>query len=275
MRKVDRTTVSYPNKLQNLTPVNLGHLRDHTKISGDVYGHADVLDSLNELYFDKCYICESDVSSGEFNVEHYLPKKHFPHLGYSWENLHKACEGCNLAKESKDFFIYDSNSICVDIKLLDPSSTVYNVYDYIRFNIDSVAESVPIGTDADIKLKASNTIKYLNGKYKSEYGKELKFLRSQKANQFLRFCNDKLYKYRDRIRDIKLLGAGGYVAPTNGEDLEADQDLCQVLINVDGTYLADKAPFSTCTKAQLFPTLRITYQELFDIKENMRAILGL
>lgn len=275
MRKVDRASVDYPNKLQNLSDVNLGHLHDHTKISGSIYAHAEVLDSLQGLYFDKCYICEGDVSSGRFNVEHYLPKKLFPDLGYSWENLHKACEGCNLAKESREFFIYDENDICTGIKLLDPSSTLYDISHYMRFNIDSEAESVPMGIEVDIKLKASNTISYLNGKYKSEYGKELKFLRSKKSVQFLRFFSDKLVKYRERIRDIKMLGIGNYVAPVDSDALEVDQDLCQLLINVDDTYLSDKAPFSSCTRVQVFPTMRVTYQELFSIKENMRVVLGI
>jgi 5-methylcytosine-specific restriction endonuclease McrA len=104
MNKVDRADVPIPDRLLNLTSVNQQHLSDYKKISNSVYAHNDVKISLQMLYSDKCYICEKDISSGEYDVEHYLPKKHFPHLGYTWENLHKACEGCNLAKEHDNFF---------------------------------------------------------------------------------------------------------------------------------------------------------------------------
>ncbi|MEF1175263.1 hypothetical protein REH73_23155, partial [Vibrio sinaloensis] len=165
MRKVNRSLVTTPNKLINLTDTNLQQLTSHTTISSAVYRHQDVKDSLAELYFEKCYICECDVKNA-YKVEHYLPKKYFPNLGYSWDNLHKSCEGCNLAKEHASFFKTDDNNNVVDILLLDPSSNSYDINDYIRFNINSVAELVNVGTVPEVIEKAKNTIKYLNGVYR-------------------------------------------------------------------------------------------------------------
>ncbi|MBE4398809.1 hypothetical protein HJ025_18905 [Vibrio parahaemolyticus] len=163
MRKVDRSSVPFPNRLlqQNLTEDNLAHLENYKQISGSIYGHQDVKNSLKMLYFDKCYICEGDISSGDYDVEHYLPKRYFPQLGYTWQNLHKACTGCNLAKENKNFFVTDEEGNVTDIKLLDPSSLEYDIADYICFTIDSKAERVDIGQNPIVITKAINTIHYL------------------------------------------------------------------------------------------------------------------
>ena len=274
MRKVNRNEVPIPSRLQNLTSTNIAHLNDHKKISNSVYGHSDVKYSLQNLYFDKCYICEKDVSNGSYDVEHYLPKRHFPTLGYTWSNLHKSCEGCNLAKEKAEFLITDDNGIITDIKLLDPSSHEYCIYDYVRFDIDSKAELVPDGSEACVITKAEQTIKYLNGEVDSNYSKALPYSRSRSANYFLRFASEILIPNKARLREIKL-NIDTYQAPVTGTDLEVDQHICQHLINADNEYLSDSAFFSRCTKAQLFPALKINYQQMTVIKETMRRALNL
>ncbi|ABX50070.1 hypothetical protein Sbal195_2904 [Shewanella baltica OS195] len=276
MRKVDRASVPFPNRLlqQNMTAENLSHLANYKQINNSIYGHQDVKNNLQMLYFDKCYICEGDISSGDYDVEHYLPKKHFPQLGYTWENLHKACSGCNLAKEHKSFFVTDDKGNVTDIKLLDPSSVVYNIAEYICFNIDSKAERVIIGENPIAITKAINTIHYLNGNYQSDYGKELCYLRSNKSSGFLRFCNESLVEHRNRLREIKVT-IDTYQPPEDPVLLEIDQNICQRLINADNEYLSDKAPFSTSTRVQLFPTLKITYDQLVRIKNHMKQILGM
>ncbi|AHJ01824.1 hypothetical protein [Vibrio parahaemolyticus] len=276
MRKVDRSSVPFPNRLlqQNLTEDNLAHLENYKQISGSIYGHQDVKNSLKMLYFDKCYICEGDISSGDYDVEHYLPKRYFPQLGYTWQNLHKACTGCNLAKENKNFFVTDEEGNVTDIKLLDPSSLEYDIADYICFTIDSKAERVDIGQNPIVITKAINTIHYLNGDYPSAYGKELCYLRSNKSSSFLRFCNETLVEHRGRLREIKLT-ISTYQLPEDSALLEIDQSICQSLINADNEYLSEKAPFSTSTRVQLFPTLRITYAELIRIKNHMKQTLGM
>lgn len=94
MRKVDRSSVPFPNRLlqQNLTEDNLAHLENYKQINSSIYSHQDVKNSLKMLYFDKCYICEGDISSGDYDVEHYLPKRHFPatrlHLAKSSQSVY-------------------------------------------------------------------------------------------------------------------------------------------------------------------------------------------
>ncbi|GAD31456.1 conserved hypothetical protein [Photobacterium leiognathi lrivu.4.1] len=276
MRQVDRALVTFPERLkaQNITNVNKAQLIDHKKISGDVYRHQDVKDSLKELYFEKCYICDCDVT-GNFKVEHYLPKKHFPQLGYTWDNLHKSCEGCNLAKEDNGFLVKDIKGTVIDINLLDPSNSTYKIADYMRFNITATVELVQIGNDPLIINKAKNTIKYLNGEYKNEYSKTLKYLRSDKANNFLRYYMTNLFKHKELIFTLRKLGIANYIEPIDHIERDMHIDLCQGLINLDNIYLGEAAPFSTCTRVYMTDALRMTYPDLLALKEKMRITLGI
>lgn len=274
MRQVDRSSVNAPHNLINLTQANIRQLQNHTTISGAVYRHQNVQDSLQELYFDKCYICECDVSDG-YKVEHYLPKQFFPQLGYEWSNLHKSCEGCNLAKEHNDFFIRDATGNVVDIKLLDPSNPGYVISDYMRFNINSEAELVSIGTDPVLIEKAKNTIKYLNGQYKNEYSKELKYKRENKSKHFLIFFVNELNGFRNIIEQINITGMDQYEAPQNPAELNRHVQLCNKLISLDLVYLSDRSPYSSCTRVSMVQILSMSYQSFVNMKERMRATLGI
>lgn len=56
--------------------------------------------------FDKCIYCEEKLSSAQFgDVEHILPKKTYPHLYVTWENLGLACDRCNSAKSTHVGFV--------------------------------------------------------------------------------------------------------------------------------------------------------------------------
>ncbi|MEZ9820822.1 HNH endonuclease [Shewanella sp. 10N.286.45.A1] len=274
MRKVVRAEVPYPERLQNLTDKNHEQLLNHNNISNSVYGHVDVKASLMQLYFEKCYICEESVSAGMFDVEHYLPKRHFPQLGYTWSNLHKSCEVCNLAKENKTFHIRNNDSEFADIKLLDPSSEEYNVYNYMRFNIDADAELAGIGNDPIVVQKAEHTIKYLNGELDTERARDLPHRRSKRVMAFMRYCAIDLASKKERIREIKL-NLDTYSKPREPLQEEEDSEICMKLIGADHQFLSDKAPFSTCTRAQLQAIFGVSYSVLLQIKEKMRQELDL
>ncbi len=273
MRRVIRGEVTYPAKLQNLSAENLTHLSDHTKISSSIYAHEDVKKSLQELYFSKCYICECDVSNGKYAVEHYKPKKEFSQLGYTWGNLHKVCDKCNLAKEKKSFFFIENEKI-TDVKLLDPSSETYNINDYLRYNIDSMAEVVDIGNEPLVLEKAKQTIDYLNGNVDSLYCRSLPYRRGQRVNNFLKFCMEELIAYKERIIELKL-SIELYEVPGDTLMVAIDQHICHKLQNADEIYLSDHSAFSTCTKVNLYPVLGITYKELRKIVRKLRVALEL
>ncbi len=273
LRKVLRGGVPIPNKLNNLTDANRRQLLSHTTVSPSVYAHNDVKRSLNLLYFDKCYICENDISVERYNVEHFLPKKHFSHLGYSWYNLHKACEGCNLAKEKKELLIRDEAGDVVDISLLDPSSEEYSVNDYITFDHNGMAKTKDVVGNADVLGKASSTVLYLNGGTSSRYSHSLPYLRLLRIQNFTSFCVDNLNVFKQRLIELKVPDVE-YEVPLNAE-LISDQKLCQLLINVDNEFLSKEAFFSTSTRCILYPLLKVTYAELKRIKTKMREALGL
>lgn len=274
MRQVDRSSVNAPQNLNSLTDANIRQLQSHTTVSGAVYRHQNVKDSLKELYFDKCYICECDVSDG-YKVEHYLPKQFFPQLGYTWSNLHKSCEGCNLAKEHNDFLVKDTTDTVVDIKLLDPSSPNYVISDYMRFNINSEAELVSVGTEPAIIEKAKNTIKYLNGQYKNEYAKELKYKRENRSKHLLIFMINELIRFDNIIKQINVTGIHQYIVPQEPAELNMHIQLCNKLITLDYVYLSDRSPYSLCTRVSMVQILNMPYQSLVSMKEKMRATLGI
>jgi uncharacterized protein (TIGR02646 family) len=42
-----------------------------------------------------CHYCDSIMGySSRDTIDHFLPKKHFPHLAYEWSNLYLCCDGC-------------------------------------------------------------------------------------------------------------------------------------------------------------------------------------
>ena len=55
------------------------------------------------MYLSLCCYCESKTETTGFGqIEHRLPKKHFPEKTYDWKNLHWSCFRCNHTKG--DFF---------------------------------------------------------------------------------------------------------------------------------------------------------------------------
>lgn len=63
------------------------------------YKHPQNKDALRQSSADKCMYCESKVSAVYFgDVEHILPRKHFPELTHVWSNLGYVCARCNNAK---------------------------------------------------------------------------------------------------------------------------------------------------------------------------------
>jgi hypothetical protein len=66
---------------------------------GKGYAGRDVLEALHAAFLEKCYLCETCVAMGTFQVDHRKPKgdARFDHLEHAWENLFPVCNefGCN------------------------------------------------------------------------------------------------------------------------------------------------------------------------------------
>lgn len=275
MRQVNRSIVSPPNNLSNLSPVQLAHLSNHENIRQDIYAHDDVKQALKVLYHDKCYICECYVGDS-YDVEHFLPKKHFSHLGYTWENLHKVCTSCNLAKESRNFLVKDTSDIVTDILLLDPSTSSYSISDYLSFNINGEAVLTNIGTDSSLKLKADTTARYLNGELKKTQGKpfehasKLNHLRSSRIAAFERSLRENHFStFQQNIMNIHRT-CSSYIAKTDLAELQHDRETYDFLAKIFESFLNDSCPFCSVLRDYCFIAFKLTFTELKSIAECLR-----
>ncbi|MFJ4246648.1 HNH endonuclease [Pseudomonas sp. NPDC089741] len=87
------------------------------------YDSADVYTELRKVFFDKCYICETN-DPHDINIEHFFAHEGDVGLKYDWNNLYFACSRCNNIKSNAFNEIID----CCDpeydafrsIKLLPP-----------------------------------------------------------------------------------------------------------------------------------------------------------
>jgi uncharacterized protein (TIGR02646 family) len=69
----------------------------------DNYRKDDVRKALREMYSDEdgCYCCYCEAQIDEVaydHIEHRMPKTTFPQHAFDWDNLHLACQICNMHK---------------------------------------------------------------------------------------------------------------------------------------------------------------------------------
>ncbi len=128
-----------------------------TLLAQQRYDGHDVYEALAEMFFDKCYICESKEPS-DINVEHFKP-----HLGdaskkFDWNNLYLSCSRCNNIKRADFDDILDCCDSSIDvsraIKLSPPLSP------YAR----SISITVELGSE-----RAESTSRLLNKVFNSEH----------------------------------------------------------------------------------------------------------
>ena len=59
----------------------------------------EVLRTLHRDFLEKCYLCESCVTLGGFEVDHRVPRSEDPSRELDWTNLFPICEGCNKRRQ--------------------------------------------------------------------------------------------------------------------------------------------------------------------------------
>lgn len=63
------------------------------------YKNPEIKQSLEAETSKKCSYCESFIAHVGFShIEHYRPKRRYPHLTFDWENLLLSCGPCNSRK---------------------------------------------------------------------------------------------------------------------------------------------------------------------------------
>ncbi|HHQ4471360.1 MULTISPECIES: HNH endonuclease [Aeromonas] len=166
MRKVNRGAFPVPSNLSTLYADVPRLNREHQDIStglvkkakGNIYAHDNVKLTLQNLYRDKCYICEKNIKN-TYQIEHYLPYSiHFPERAYDWDNLHLSCDKCNKKKIKNQYKLKDINDEkkVLDILILNPC--VDNVEQLITFD-EITCKAVDNGHE---NIKSKMTEVFLN-----------------------------------------------------------------------------------------------------------------
>lgn len=98
-------------KLVEITEI----LERQKRLESGTYNLEVIVDVLKEVFFDKCYICEDNMSTS-FNIEHFKPHKGNVDLKFSWDNLYYSCGHCNNIKLGKYDNILDCMSKSDDVE---------------------------------------------------------------------------------------------------------------------------------------------------------------
>lgn len=150
MIKIDKSLVKVPNILASTNPASKGVLATEILITtydqgkrifefdANIYGNAEVKQTLKRIQHDKCCFCESKISHIAYgDVEHFRPKGGYQNalgkpliqpgyywLAYNFGNLLLACQICNQ-KYKRNFF-----------PLLDESKRVKSHHDQGNLHLE-------------------------------------------------------------------------------------------------------------------------------------------
>jgi len=87
------------------------------------YDGKDVYDSLKDIFYDKCYICETK-SPQDVNVEHFDAHLNDDGKKFDWKNLYLVCSRCNNIKGDRYNDLLDccdgNEDVYKSLKLLPP-----------------------------------------------------------------------------------------------------------------------------------------------------------
>ncbi len=92
---------------------------------------------------DCCSFCgESDISTGSGEIEHFMPKAHFPSKKCDWENLFWSCRNCNNTKGNKFFGKGEDDTVGSlankPLKFDEPDYKFHDWFDIDNFSGDIV-----------------------------------------------------------------------------------------------------------------------------------------
>lgn len=82
---------------------------DHSK-----YAHKQIKDTLYAMSYGKCFYCESKLSGGNREVDHYVEVALDHSKAYDWENLYLACTNCNDKLDNEAIPVTEALDPCTD-----------------------------------------------------------------------------------------------------------------------------------------------------------------
>ena len=150
----------------------------------------EVIVALHEIFYDKCYICES-VGDKSMDVEHRIPCKDDDDLRYDWNNIFLSCSYCNNIKLAKYDHILDCTIEDVDLLI------AFHRYGYLRE--DSKISIIAL----DKRLETVQTVELLTNVYRGttkakQFGADnLRRFLYKELNKF----DDLLARYHDSVDD--------------------------------------------------------------------------
>ncbi len=179
------------------------------------YDGEDVYSKLSEIFFDKCYICETKEPH-DINVEHFDAHQNDVNKKFDWHNLYLACSRCNNIKNA----FYNNILDCCN-----PTQDVFRAIKHLPA-ATPFAKSVQIILVLDDE-KTRSTCKLLDKVYNSEHTVNKKV-----SGSFLR---RKIYDQYNLLLDQ----INNYYGPTATEAEKALAiDKIQVLIQRKAPYSA-------------------------------------
>jgi uncharacterized protein (TIGR02646 family) len=114
------------------------------------YRSKEVIDTLREIFYGKCYLCEDETSNPE--VDHFIPRESDSTKTYEWDNLYYICGRCNGIK-----------STATDI--LDCCDAAIDVSKAIKCIVPSIPDDDIIVDAQDNHEATKNTANLLNRCY--------------------------------------------------------------------------------------------------------------
>lgn len=146
------------------------------------YDGEDVKALLAKDHYDKCYICERQLTT-DFQVEHLHSQEHYPDEKYNWDNLFFACSYCNGKKSANFDGIVNPTKEAIEEKIVQKLNYRDNKADFIRNDTSKAIEQTII------LLK-----RIFNGKNAIRKVKEERFFEEflSKMNNFEKAVNDYL-----------------------------------------------------------------------------------
>lgn len=103
VKRTAKPKVLIKNEIKWTMAIKAAKTKEQLKKAVEKYKHAEIKQSLLEMFHDKCAFCESKIITVDYgDIEHFQPKSKFPELAVTWANLLLSCKRCNGSSQKSD-----------------------------------------------------------------------------------------------------------------------------------------------------------------------------
>lgn len=85
-----------------------------TRPDNNKYAYKDIKDRLYAMSYGKCFYCETKLSGGNKEVDHFIEVAIDHSKAYEWENLYLACSNCNDKMDHDAIPVTEALDPCCD-----------------------------------------------------------------------------------------------------------------------------------------------------------------